>query len=141
MRIPPVLCYNFKRKIDFKGRKEGKLCQGALSWLFSTNRNSQRYQMGYPCSHCTCNIFSSVSTHVAELCGQPGQVLILRKTIPFSFLGLIFLLSFGCLSNHKNMSVYRRKVVGLCNWRTRRVCHIDKSMVSGQFWEWNYSLG
>lgn len=71
--------------------------------------------MEYPHSHCTCSVFSSVSAHLTELCGQPDQVLILMKTIPFSFLGLIFILSFGSLGNHKNASVYRRKVAGLCN--------------------------
>lgn len=38
-----------------------------------------------------------------------------EKTIPFSFLGLIFILSFRTLDNHKNTSVYRRTVAGICN--------------------------
>jgi len=83
---------------------------------------ANRYQMGYPHSLCMCNVFSSVSTCLTELCEQPDQVLILLKTTPFSFLGLIFFLSFGSLGNQKNTSVYRRKVAGVCNWRRRRDC-------------------
>lgn len=72
--------------------------------------------MVYPHFYCTWNIFYSASMHLRELYAQYWSS---WKLSLFS-LGLIFLLSFGSLGNHKNTNVYKRKVVGICNWRTRR---------------------
>lgn len=99
-------------------RKE-KLCQGAVSLLLSADKNSHRYQMGYPHFYCTCNIFYSATMHLRGPCAQEDQVLILMKTLPFQS-WINFLLSFGSLGNHQTTNVYKRIVVGICNRRMRK---------------------
>lgn len=108
-----VLCYNFKRKTYIKEREIIPGC------IFIITFNWYKFTQ-------IPNGISPFLLHLKYLlfCQHASQralctVLIVMKTIPFQS-WINFLLSFGSLGNHKNTNVYKRKVVGICNWRTRR---------------------